>query len=301
MYDITFDQAPAYELVVSLYTYLNKKIYKELDMGKEWVKETGSQLSADLSERLEGKGCCERMREASLLVWRCQDERTAEGFLAWLERQSPGDLFELLAPWMDACPSNIGNTRDWMLSVLTDWHEQYFRHVDPAIFAGLARDKEEKSSLLSDWSAPDIVEEVSGGLYLRPSETLKQVVLAPQYHASPVILLDAYGPITTLLYPSDAYMTQEDMPPRALLRVARCLADESRLRILRFLTHGPRTFTEIVGHIGLAKSTVSYHMIMLRGAGLVRAYAEGECVQEYTLRKEGLKKLGSHLLSFLKI
>ncbi|WP_153944935.1 ArsR/SmtB family transcription factor, partial [Acinetobacter baumannii] len=73
--------------------------------------------------------------------------------------------------------------------------------------------------------------------------------------------------------------------PRSLLRLARCLADESRLRILRFLTDGPRSFTEIVSHMGLAKSTVSYHMIMLRGAGLVRAYAEGECVQEYTLRR----------------
>jgi DNA-binding transcriptional ArsR family regulator len=301
MYEVEFDWAPMYELVASLFAYIDKKLYKGLDLGREWVKETESKLHPSFAAELEKEQGCISFQTA-LFIWRCSEERTPEAFLRWLETQSPGDLFELIAPWTHSFSTDIVSLRDRVVYLLSEWNEQYFRHINPAILQGLARDKEEKSKLIGKKSGPDIVDYCSSGLYVKPLEGLKKVVLIPQYHCSPAALADDFGKGTmTLMYASDAYMEEEGKPSRALLRFTRTIADESRLRILRFLAEKSRTFSEIVQHTGLAKITVFHHMVMLRGSGLVRAYAEGETVQSYMLRTEGLKQLESHLLSFLRV
>ncbi len=54
-----------------------------------------------------------------------------------------------------------------------------------------------------------------------------------------------------------------------VLAVAKALADESRLRILAMLREGELCLCQIVDVLGLAPSTVSRHVNLLRGAGLV--------------------------------
>jgi ArsR family transcriptional regulator len=60
-----------------------------------------------------------------------------------------------------------------------------------------------------------------------------------------------------------------------VLAVAKALADESRLRALCALEHGELCVCQIIELLGLAPSTVSKHMSILRQAGLVRGRKDG--------------------------
>jgi len=72
------------------------------------------------------------------------------------------------------------------------------------------------------------------------------VLLVPQYHYRPWNLYALFAELKVYEYPVDALPTAPEDPPPALLRLTRALADENRLRILRFLAGGRRSFTEVV-------------------------------------------------------
>ena len=59
------------------------------------------------------------------------------------------------------------------------------------------------------------------------------------------------------------------------LAISKALADESRLRALCALQQGELCVCQIIELLGLAPSTVSKHMSILRQAGLVRGRKEG--------------------------
>lgn len=65
---------------------------------------------------------------------------------------------------------------------------------------------------------------------------------------------------------------------RRLVNLTKALADESRLRVLMALGGGELCVCQIVAMLGLAPSTVSKHMYLLRQAGLVDARKEGRWV-----------------------
>jgi len=62
---------------------------------------------------------------------------------------------------------------------------------------------------------------------------------------------------------------------RMTLRVTKALADRQRVRILMMLRRGELCVCQIVEVLGLAASTVSKHLSVLDGAGLVDSRKEG--------------------------
>lgn len=65
------------------------------------------------------------------------------------------------------------------------------------------------------------------------------------------------------------------LPAMRTLEVHKALADESRLRLLYALDHGAFTVQELTALLGVSQSTVSHHLKVLQGAGVVRAQREG--------------------------
>ena len=61
-------------------------------------------------------------------------------------------------------------------------------------------------------------------------------------------------------------------PTAALFRV---LGEPARLSILRHLELGPHRVVDLVEHLGLAQSTVSQHLAVLREGGLVTSTPQG--------------------------
>lgn len=69
-------------------------------------------------------------------------------------------------------------------------------------------------------------------------------------------------------------------PARAVqpAQVFNALADETRLKIIRLLGEGAKNVDEIVQALGLAQSTTSHHLKVLKDAGLIQGEKQGRSV-----------------------
>ncbi|MGZ5291180.1 MAG: ArsR/SmtB family transcription factor [Actinomycetota bacterium] len=68
------------------------------------------------------------------------------------------------------------------------------------------------------------------------------------------------------------------------------LGDPARLAILGALGGGTRCVCELVPRLGLAQNLLSYHLRILREAGLVRGSRRGRRI-EYTIEAAGVEAL----------
>jgi DNA-binding transcriptional ArsR family regulator len=67
-------------------------------------------------------------------------------------------------------------------------------------------------------------------------------------------------------------------PPAAVERLFKVLGDESRLRILQALEDGERSVSEILERTGLPQTLASFHLRVLREAGVVATERRGPFV-----------------------
>lgn len=77
----------------------------------------------------------------------------------------------------------------------------------------------------------------------------------------------------------------------ALAAVLRALADPTRLAILAHLEGGEHTVTQLREHLGLAQSTVSQHLGVLRDAGLVATHSHGRTSVSHLARPHQTRAL----------
>jgi ArsR family transcriptional regulator len=78
---------------------------------------------------------------------------------------------------------------------------------------------------------------------------------------------------------------------RALLRA---LAEPIRLEVIEALAGGERCVCDLTSELGLAQSKLSFHLKVLKQAGLITAREEGRWVY-YTLRPEAIDTLRTWL------
>jgi DNA-binding transcriptional ArsR family regulator len=308
-YRIEVDWAPAYELVLSLGAYLGGADQKVMDLGPAWARKVRASLDAKLLELLSRKEVRGAYRDPiGLLVWQCPGERDAASFLHWLCSLSLGDLYERLAPHVPerapALPRDLTGMRDRAAEVLTLWNDQYFRHLDPAILAGLQADADARQAQIGRLPAVDLLETAANGVRYVPDPSPDLVVLVPQWHFRPWNIFATFRQMHVINYPVDVLPPAPGEPPPGLLRLTHVLGDESRLRILRFVGRTPRTFTELVELTGLSKSTVNHHMMTLRAAGLIRTTVtshpgRGYKGSTYELRPNALDTLSARLRDYL--
>ena len=79
----------------------------------------------------------------------------------------------------------------------------------------------------------------------------------------------------------------EPTKARALLKA---MADPLRLQVLEALGGGERCVCELTSELGLAQSKLSFHLKVLREAGLIEARDEGRWVY-YSLRADAIEQL----------
>ena len=84
---------------------------------------------------------------------------------------------------------------------------------------------------------------------------------------------------------------------RDFVLVAKAIADPTRVRMLKMLQSGEMCVCEITETIGLAQSTISKHLAVLRNAGLVSDRKVGYWVH-YRLETEAIN---AHNLAFLEL
>ena len=87
-------------------------------------------------------------------------------------------------------------------------------------------------------------------------------------------------------------MTITRTPPSlaALARRFYALSDETRLRVVQLLADGERCVCEIQAALGASQSRLSFHLKVLRDAGLVNDRRAGRWVH-YSLRPDVLEEI----------
>jgi DNA-binding transcriptional ArsR family regulator len=160
----------------------------------------------------------------------------------------------------------------------------------PAAHVGeaLERDAAAKRALAATLSPLELISAAAGGYRYEPEAGLDRVVLVPHLAAAPWLLLCQHENARIICY---AVEPEQADPEQALvdraLGVARALADEQRVRIVRYLAAQDGTAVELAEHLGLTKSTTHHHLAQLREARLVelRGNARGYW---YSLGEGGL-------------
>lgn len=298
-YKVTVDFAPIYECVTSLSALVGKQNHNALDAGPTWVRQVQAQFAPVKLQRMKEVMKLTDNFSLSPYIWSCPGERTVEDFLGWFTSLSTGEMYELSGRFGQTVPANLPELRDAAAEVIRVWNDGYFSTINPAILEGLQQEAKARAALLAGKNDMEVYEAATQGMRLYPSETLKQVILVPQYHARPLVISSLYDEYMFTSYSCDALPPEEGRPAAALLRLTRALSDETRLFILRLLAGSQLNFTEIVKAAGLSKSTIHYHLIALRAAGLIIVHSSGKSTS-YSLRLEALNGLSGQIGDYLK-
>lgn len=284
-YEIITEYSPAYELVVSFYTYVYHHSIKGIALTSDWREETRQQLPAKFAQELEDERW-EVLHRAVLLISQCPDKSSADAFVRWFAQMPAGELYERLAPWVSSIPLNLAEIREQSSYLLSEWNEHYFKRFDKQKLAAIKQEADAKGKLAKMHDPLDLVESASNGMRIEPVDDLQSVILIPQYHCSPAAVLDFHRGMATCLYPFDPNDTSKN-PESRILPLSQALADERRLAIIGHLAETPRTLIEITEQVKLAKSTVHHHLVLLRKAGIVRAHYVGSTTAAYYSIRDG--------------
>ncbi|HKV59011.1 MAG TPA: metalloregulator ArsR/SmtB family transcription factor [Ktedonobacteraceae bacterium] len=193
---------------------------------------------------------------------------------------------------------DMAATKNMLLDILRRWYDEVFREQEPTVLPILARDVEAKRALRATMSPEQLIETCTGWEYV-PEPGIKRVVLIPSYINRPYNS-DAEHHGTRIFYfpvADESVVAGNNAPPVRLLRLAKALADERRLRILKKLSTESYTLQELADDFGVAKTTMHHHLITLRSAGLVRMRLSDK---RYSLRPDVLDSLGDLLSMYLK-
>ncbi|GAA0353069.1 ArsR/SmtB family transcription factor [Bacillus horti] len=297
--EIILECSPVYELVLSLRAYLNKKDRKILELGKDRVKQIDEQLSPEIKEIMESeRDFLLQQCDIISLVYLCPTKESVSGFLEWLRQDS--ECFKKLHQFIldesghsavQTC--DLNGLKDRIVTIWEGWYKQYFANVEEKITAELNRSLSEKKEWMGKLSAIEIIERLTNGMYLEDTNA-DQIILIPQVHFSPFNIYTQLNVGEQLkqfyCYPIDLQASADEPAPR-LLRIVKCISDPNRLKTLRFLYQTEKSFTEIVQHLGLAKSTVHHHVVMLRAAGLVRYHISDTKGTRYSLRETRIREI----------
>jgi len=227
-------------------------------------------------------------------------------------RGSPEPLERLLASdphaghrWPRALPGALGGdagaARRRIVELLSSWHREVFAPEWAGIAAIVERDADEKRQLARAASVSAVVEEATnGGVYV-PEAGIGRLLLVPTYLGRPWVIQGRQRGTLVMVYPAgEAAITgsPDEARRRRVLRLAKALSDDTRLRALRRLAESSRSLVELADELGVSKSTMHHHLAALRSAGLLR-WEGSHRDKRYSLRSSPLNGMSGLLGEYL--
>ena len=179
------------------------------------------------------------------------------------------------------------DTRQRLVGLLRRFYEAVYAPEEERVRELVRRDAEAKREQQKRLPPEGFVEEATGGLVPDPT-VAAEVVVAPSWYVRPYTLVADHVGTRTYIVPVVHSSTQQS-PEDRLLRVARALADQSRLRILRLLARREMYVQEVAEALGTSHVTALHHLATLRAARLVRV-VERRNLRYYQLRPETLEE-----------
>jgi DNA-binding transcriptional ArsR family regulator len=219
------------------------------------------------------------------------------------EALRPKSALEILSIWAQA---DLFGER--YLAALQAYQQAFFAEeearIQPALKEALAQAQEMAERL----TAAELFEQLSQGVIIPDLLERRELVFAPSYWCTPLIFIRKLDERRAILSfgarPAEASLVPGDAVPDALLQALKAMADPTRLRILRYLTHAPLTPAELARRLRLRAPTVTHHLSALRLAGLVQITLDpddqGGSERHYTARKGSVERLQKQVQSFLE-
>jgi DNA-binding transcriptional ArsR family regulator len=202
------------------------------------------------------------------------------------------------APYAHVLDLDADESKRLLVAACTGWFELVLHPDEPATARVLRRSARAARALARRVSAPELVDAVTQGIRYSPEPGIARILLVPHVVSRPWSIFTESGDTKIVCFGvADAHVTG-DAPPDPLVAAYKALGDETRLRILRRLSEGPATLQELTELLGLAKSTVHGHLLVLRTGGLVIADVSKKT--GYTLRRETLAESAALLETYLE-
>ncbi len=325
---IEVDWGLAYESLIGLSMFVGGEEEHSYDVGPAWFKSVHQQASAGLREagrRLFGKeghalvglaGIAHAAGGKSVgkLVERLRSERSDEpkwailgcssaaqrqaiqagdqnAIRAYLKRIHNAAAREATLRLIEADPHNVATE---VADLIERWDEDVFSKIGPPLEAELKASAQSVSRMARQLPWDRLIIKATRGVEYRREPWIESVVLVPSVLTRPWVDIEDYGTTKFFFYPASP---ESAAPDNELVELYKALGNETRLRILRLLSGGESSLTELASKLGLAKSTVHGHMRILRLAGLTRSVI-GDEGKGYVLNDR--PDLNSLLESYLK-
>jgi DNA-binding transcriptional ArsR family regulator len=180
-------------------------------------------------------------------------------------------------------PTSVG---EQVLKAVTQVHDILWDDLAEEAMGAIERDAAHRRRQLDEGvSLEQLILEATNGYELDREEPLHRVVLMPSYWLRPWLSVGHIGGVEVIssVVADEFVQLPSEAPPPALLKLFKALGDESRLRLLRLMAHGPVSLTEASQELDVAKATAHHHLAILRQAGLVSMRSKGRGAR-YALR-----------------
>jgi DNA-binding transcriptional ArsR family regulator/DNA-binding transcriptional MerR regulator len=232
-------------------------------------------------------------------TWNEQDLEQLQKVLKSKKGYSKKDIQTILGWWSH--PDEFG---DLYLQALQSYYQEFFAEEEQRIKPALQRANEMAQELAEEKKLPELIEILSQGVQLLIDPEVTELVFAPSYWITPLILYSSLTPQQMIFVfgarPSDASLVPGEVVPDALLRGLKALAEPTRLKIIRYLTQEPLSPAQMSRRLRLRPPTVIHHLEVLRLAGLVRLNLEVPGERKYAARLEGLEDTFNNITEFLQ-
>jgi DNA-binding transcriptional ArsR family regulator len=201
------------------------------------------------------------------------------------------------APYAHVLSLDPAEAKELLLRACTGWYENVL-HPDERETARVLRRSARASRALAGRLTPEeLVDVATRGIRYVAEPGIARILLVPHLVSRPWSIFTESGDTKIVCYGVAETHVTGDAPPDPLVAAYKALGDDTRLRILHRLADGPASLHELTELLGLAKSTVHGHLLVLRTGGLVVADVSRKT--GYRLRRETLAESAALLESYL--
>jgi DNA-binding transcriptional ArsR family regulator len=161
---------------------------------------------------------------------------------------------------------------DLLVSLLRAWNERVFAPHFDRVGPLIDREADRLRGRSREVTTEDFLSEAANGADVVPAPGVEEIEVFPTWVLRPwdVFWEQDEAMLVGVGIPDREPSDDPEAPPDRLVRLARALGDERRLRILRRLLAGSFSLQELAAQLETPKTTLLHHLVILRSAGIVR-------------------------------
>ncbi|HET7727980.1 MAG TPA: winged helix-turn-helix domain-containing protein [Candidatus Limnocylindrales bacterium] len=219
------------------------------------------------------------------------------------QREFRRTSFPALRDWQATLRWALGQepaeTREQLVASLRALARDVLGPVEGSLADLQLRDARIVAELAATTGPETLISSVAPGITYVPEVGQTEVVLVPDAIVRPSVVVLDHRASLIVCYPASADRASAGAPPERLVALGKAIGDETRLRVLRLLADGPLTGTELAERLGVPRTSLHYHLGLLRAAGLVEVAVDDARYGRLRLRDESLDDVGRLLAAFV--